>query len=433
MASTAGALQDLAGNLGGLAQRLFDDVRSNGPQVLWHRIRDFDIRDVDVTSMQISLVMLITMVVGFISMAILANIRPPPPAPGPSKENRALGANSVAQQKPGAPPIPPPTEIVSLRVYPIKSCRGFEVDHTRLKKAGLLLDRNWMFVSKADNKFMTIRTDASMTLVNTTIVEGTEDFKGVQMLEVSIHGTDRRVTIPAFPTKSWLDTNTKLSTVEIWEKETDGYEYGPEINKIFCDYFRKDVALVYKGPTSRMVAVNGRKELYGKDTPHMFADVMSLQIASEASIKDLNKHLKGPAKEDSTIKDLTIERFRPNIIVRGRDDHPWEEDTWKRVRITTTIPEQEALYKIDLDVVAKCARCQVPNVNPDTAEKHAKQPWDELMKFRRVDKGGVAKYKPCFGMLCVPKNEGKVQVGAILEVLETTKNHLYDTAKFEDL
>lgn len=117
----------------------------------------------------------------------------------------------------------------------------------------------------------------------------------------------------------------------------------------------------------------------------------------------------------------------------GREDHPWEEDTWKRIRITTSMPAKEAIYKMDLDVVARCARCQVPNVNPDTAEKHPKQPWDMLMKFRRVDKGGPAKYKPCFGMLCVAKNEGVVQVGAKLEVLETTDKHLYNTTPFKDL
>jgi len=55
------------------------------------------------------------------------------------------------------------------------------------------------------------------------------------------------------------------------------------------------------------------------------------------------------------------------------------------------------------------------------------------MKYRRVDKGGVAKYKPCFGMLAIPKNEGKIQVGATLEVLETTDKHLYNTAPFNEL
>ncbi len=147
MASTIEGFQQLAEGLIGFAQSLFQDVRARGPQALYYRIRDFDIRDVDITNLQLSLIMLITVATGFASMVILANLRPEQVAPGPSKENRALGAGSVAQQKEGAPPIPPPTQVVSLRVYPIKSCRGFEVDHTRLKKSGLLLDRNWMFVS----------------------------------------------------------------------------------------------------------------------------------------------------------------------------------------------------------------------------------------------------------------------------------------------
>lgn len=345
-------------------------------------------------------------------------------------DNFGIATSSEEKSDSSRPPIPPPTEITSLRIYPIKSCRGIEVDSTRLKKAGLTLDRNWMFIDMSTKKFLTIRSDPRMTLIDTSISEGEGEHKGQQMLDISIHNTEGRVSIPAFPSQSWLSTNTTLETVNIWDKDTDGYLYGDEINSIFCKFFDKDVSLVYKGPTYRMVAINGTKELYGKDTPHHFADVMSLQIASEASIKDLNKRLgHQPHSPDA----LTIERFRPNIIIRGRDDHPWEEDTWKRVRISTSIPSEEALYRLDLDVVARCARCQVPNVNPDTAEKHAKQPWDTLMNFRRVDDGGVAKYKPCFGMMCIAKNEGKVAVGGRLEVLETTDKHLYAQRAFKDL
>lgn len=345
-------------------------------------------------------------------------------------DNFGIATSSEEKSDSSRPPIPPPTEITSLRIYPIKSCRGIEVDSTRLKKAGLTLDRNWMFIDMSTKKFLTIRSDPRMTLIDTSISEGEGEHKGQQMLDISIHNTEGRVSIPAFPSQSWLSTNTTLETVNIWDKDTDGYLYGDEINSIFCKFFDKDVSLVYKGPTYRMVAINGTKELYGKDTPHHFADVMSLQIASEASIKDLNKRLgHQPHSPDA----LTIERFRPNIIIRGRDDHPWEEDTWKRVRISTSIPSEEALYRLDLDVVARCARCQVPNVNPETAEKHAKQPWDTLMNFRRVDDGGVAKYKPCFGMMCIPRNEGKVAVGGRLEVLETTDKHLYAQRAFKDL
>jgi uncharacterized protein YcbX len=402
------------------------DLRSITPASFAAWARNFDpnnLRDLA----NLSGIFMFTVLMGVVSIVIYAQLTPAS-EPAEQHTNAALGIGSEAVSKPGSPPLPPPTQIVSMRVYPIKSCRGIEVDETRLRKTGLLLDRNWMFISKPDRKFMTIRSNPKMTLIDTNIVEKDKQTH----LEISVHGSpaDSRVTIPAFPTKEWLASNTTLTTVEIWEEPTDAYEYSPSINAIFTKFFNQDVALVYKGPQPRNINVNGRAELYGRAQEHHFADVMSLQIASEASLKDLNSRLeKSPNASDA----LTIERFRPNIIVRGRDDHPWEEDTWKRVRITTNLPDREMLFKLDLDVVARCARCQVPNVNPDTAEKHAKEPWTELMKFRRVDEGGPAKYKPCFGMLCVPKNEGIVMVGSTLEVLETTDKHLYNTAPFKDL
>jgi uncharacterized protein YcbX len=403
--------------------QFLEDVRTITPASAWKWARNFDPNNFH-DLVNLSGIIMFLVVMGIVTLIAYAQMSTPND-PVESHHNAALGLGSVAVQKPGSPPIPPPTQIVSMRVYPIKSCRGIEVDETRLRKTGLLLDRNWMFISKSDRKFMTIRSNPAMTLIDTNII--TQDKQS--QLEITVHGTEARVVIPAFPTREWLAANTTLSEVEIWEEKTDAYEYSDEINATFTKFFEQDVALVYKGPQHRNINVNGRAELYGKAQEHHFADVMSLQIASEASLKDLNNRLAKIPGADP----LTVERFRPNIIVKGREDHPWEEDTWKRVRITTNLPDREMLFKLDLDVVARCARCQVPNVNPDTAEKHPKQPWDELMKFRRVDKGGPAKWKPCFGMLCVPKNEGIVMIGSSLDVLETTDKHLYNTTPFKDL
>ncbi|KAK4962241.1 hypothetical protein LTR66_009064 [Elasticomyces elasticus] len=321
------------------------------------------------------------------------------------------------------PPIPAPSEIVSLRVYPIKSCRGIQLERTTLKPTGLDLDRNWMFidVGKANKEFLTIRSDSNMTLIDTALSGSGADTQ----LHISIHGTDDHVTIPAYPTSSWLTANTKLTQVEIWSANTDAYEYGPSINSIFSKYFEKDVALVYKGPEPRNIATNGSPDLYGRKQNHHFADVMSLQVASESSLEDLNRRLKENGQDE-----LTVERFRPNIVIKGGE--PWQEDTWKRIRVSPKNVSEKAT-SLDLDVVARCARCQVPNVDPDTAYKHPKEPWDTLMRFRRVDPGGVAKWKPCFGMLCVPQGESVVEVGDKLEVLETTSKHMYNTARFADL
>jgi uncharacterized protein YcbX len=378
---------------------------------------------------------LLASLIGLLSLLIYFKWKPQT-AHDPHK-NIAVGATSKPVQHEDAPPLPPPTEIVELWVYPVKSCRGFQVNTTRLRKSGLTLDRNWMFIDAETRNFLTIRSDPNMTLIDTELIADPKS-SGPQseLLRISIRNKDKNsktapppsVTIPAYPTRTWLEKNTTLTNVTIWESPTDAWSYSDAINAPFSAFFSKPVLLVYKGPTTRPCAVNGSPELYGTATPHHFADVMSLTVANASSIADLNKRL---GRSPSHPEALSIERFRPNIVIRG--SKAWEEDTWKRVRISTVLRDVEALYKIDLDVVARCARCQVPNVNPQTAVKDPEQPWEELMSFRRVDDGGAAKWKPCFGMLCIPRNEGVVAVGAKLEVLETTAKHRYNTTGFGDL
>ncbi|KAF2154992.1 MOSC-domain-containing protein [Myriangium duriaei CBS 260.36] len=318
--------------------------------------------------------------------------------------------------------LPPATQVVALRIYPIKSCRGIEVPEAKLRMSGLDLDRHWMFVDAADNKFLTIRSNSNMTLIDTAV-----DWDKAE-LTISVHGSKDQVTVPSHPSKEWLQENTTLEEVEIWETKTDGWAYSESINATFSHHFKKPVKLIYKGPSQRPAGGSGKEELSGRDVPHMFADLMSVQIASESSLKDLNGRLKERKYKGD---ELTIERFRPNIIILGNE--PWEEDRWKRVQISTIDHEKELLWRVGFDVVCRCARCQVPNVNPDTADKHPHEPWDTLMKFRRVDKGGAAKYKPCFGMLCLPQKEGPIKVGAKFEVMEMTDKHLYNTARFDEL
>jgi uncharacterized protein YcbX len=301
-------------------------------------------------------------------------------------------------------PIPRPIKIIEMRIYPIKSCRGFTVTKAKLLRSGLDLDRNWMFVDAADLKFLTIRQISDMTLIDTKVTEGDE-------LEVSIR-TKPGVgfKIPAHPTKEWLKENTELAPeCEIWGKKADGYLYNKEVTAPFSEFFKKDVRLVYKGPTPRILGGNGAPSLLGRTESTKFADLMPVQVSNQKSMDELNFRLKAIGE-----KPITIERFRPNIIVEG--DEAWYEDVWKTVKIG----EESS---ITMDVAARCARCQVPNVDPDTAVKHKKQPWNVLMSYRRVDEG--IKFKPCFGMLCCPRGEGDVAVGMRFEITEVTDQHKY--------
>lgn len=269
------------------------------------------------------------------------------------------------------------------------------------------------------HKFVTIRSKPQMTLINTAIDHDSDS------LVITIgHDTDKQVIVPIHPDQEWLDANTKEVTVDIWQYLTDGYAYtDPKIKSLFSDFYGEEVSLVMKGPDPRIAGGPGNLKRLGHEVIVNFPDVLPVQIASESSLAELNARLREKGESE-----ITIERFRPNIIIKGGE--PWSEDTWKTVRIngdsslftTLTGGNRAAL---DIDIVARCARCTVPNVNPDTAEKNAHEPWDLLVSYRRVDEG--IKFKPCFGMLGCPRNEGHIEVGMRFEVLAETEDHNYKT------
>ena len=297
------------------------------------------------------------------------------------------------------------TEVVSLMIYPIKSCRGIRLTESILRSQGLDLDRRWMLVDAETNEFITIRQISEMTLINTRLSEDGE------WLQLSISGHDDEfVQVPSRPSEEWLKEHTRLEQVKVWAVLTDGYVYGEEVNGMLSRFLQRNVCLVYKGPTPRVMTGNGDPRLLGRTQTVNFPDGQPVLIGSEASLRELNSRLP---------EAITVERFRPNIILKG--NVPWSEDSWALVRVRDeALPDEPAL---ELDILSRCMRCQVPNVDPDTAQKSDHQPWDTLMSYRRIDKG--MKFKPAFGMNAAPRSEGEIRVGMTFEVLEETNQHRY--------
>ncbi|OJJ60037.1 hypothetical protein ASPSYDRAFT_88923 [Aspergillus sydowii CBS 593.65] len=344
---------------------------------------------------------------------------------GPKPLRTLLNRNRAPSQE--------PSEIISLRVYPIKSCRGFETPATKQCMTGLDLDRRWMIVDAVTHVFLTIRQIPEMTLITTGLSPDDESLLLSTTAEPGKKGDDNTIAIPSHPDEAWLAQHTTLaSDIKIWDTVTDGYVYNPEtgVNQMFSTFLNRPVVLVYKGPTPRVLKGNGDPRVLGRVQDTNFPDVLPVLIASQASIDELNGRLKAQGHEE-----ITIERFRPNIIIRGREGAAWVEDSWKTVRVSEPVvvdPHSDGglLEKgshpekaLTFDIVARCGRCQVPNVDPETAVKHKNQPWDTMMSYRRVDEG--LKYKPCFGMLGVPREEGEIRVGMRFDVLEETTEHRY--------
>jgi uncharacterized protein YcbX len=89
--------------------------------------------------------------------------------------------------------------IASLHVYPVKSCRGIDVDAVRLTETGPEWDRRWMIVKSADGRFITQRSHPSMARIGVAIGGGNLRLSGddIEALVVPVdHGGDsRRVVV----------------------------------------------------------------------------------------------------------------------------------------------------------------------------------------------------------------------------------------------
>ncbi|KAF2099726.1 MOSC domain protein [Rhizodiscina lignyota] len=318
-------------------------------------------------------------------------------------------------------PIPPATEIISLRIYPIKSCRGIEVPSVKLLKTGLDLDRQWMFIDVSEkHKFQTIREVSKLTLINTAINWETDE------LEISIandkSNPPTKVVVPAHPSEEWLAENTTLTHAFIWSETHDAYVYPESISKPFSDFLDMEVRLVIRGPTPRVLRGCGAPKLLGRTEAIKWADMAPVLLTNVRSINELNNRLMQRGYDA-----ITLERFRPNIVVAGSD--AWAEDMWKTVKMSPRESDHGSSEKkkrnasIIMDVTSRCARCHVPNVDPDTGMAHKEQPFDLMYTYRRIDEG--AKYKSCFGMLCAPRSEGTIKVGDKFEVTAVTAEHKF--------
>jgi uncharacterized protein YcbX len=329
-------------------------------------------------------------------------------------------------------PIPPSTTITKLFIHPIKSCHGIAVPSARLLPTGLDLDRQWMWVSYPDRKFLTIRQNARMTLIRPSY-DSSSDTLIITAPAPNAMDAKLSFNIPAHPSEEWLKANTQVQDATVWSTTMPTYEFPHATTRSFDDFFGQEVRLVYKPPFSsspRALVGNGSKKMLGREASTCFADLFPVLVGSEKSIAELNARL--AAQDEDTIG---VTRFRPNILVDGIE--PWAEDQWKTIRIlpASTSNAAPTLYSklmstldsgaVELDVVARCARCHVPNVDPETAEEHKRQPWNTLMKYRRVDPGIT--FKPCFGMLCVPRKGAEVRVGMKVQVIQMTDKHRYIT------
>lgn len=261
--------------------------------------------------------------------------------------------------------------ISSLIYYPIKACRGFEVEATNVERMGLQHDRRMMVVTP-DGGFLTQREYPRLALVTPKLNNGT--------LELSAPDYDSM--------QVGIQTTGIPVSVEVWKsKGIQAIDQGEEAAQWFSDWLGTEVRLVhladgYLRRVSAEYAING-------DDHTGFADGYPILLTSEEGLQDLNSRLDTP---------VPMNRFRPNVVVKGCE--PFAEDTWNRIRAGD----------VEMAVVKPCARCVVTTIDKNTLET-SKEPLKTLGKYRKQTLGAI------FGQNVIPLNEGILQLGMTVEVL----------------
>ncbi|HOX81703.1 MAG TPA: MOSC domain-containing protein [Chryseolinea sp.] len=252
-------------------------------------------------------------------------------------------------------------------VYPIKSLGGISLQESRVLEKGLQHDRRWMLVDET-GKFMTQRDHPQMALFKLSIYpEKLKITYGDQSIDLSF----------AHP------TTMDLLKVTIWDDSVLACEVSASHSEWFSTLLNIKCKLVLF-PEGNSRPVDPRYKV--NDEQVSLADGYPFLIIGQRSLDNLNEKL-----EDT----LPMNRFRPNIVFTGGEPH--EEDTWRNFTIGSN----------RFVGVKPCARCAVPTINQDTAEKGI-EPSKTLATYRRQEN------KILFGQNLVALDHDHIRVGDVI-------------------
>jgi uncharacterized protein YcbX len=254
-----------------------------------------------------------------------------------------------------APPFDVPLTVQSLHLYPIKSCAGVALDEVLLIETGLELDRAWMVVD-ADGAGVTQRTLPRMALIQPTVKTSEMMLRAPGMLALHVR----------------IDSVEKPVRVKVWDDEVAAYDMGDLCAQWFSDFLGAKLRLVRFDPEQKRLS--DRRWTGAIEAECAFADAFPLLVTSAAAMAELN-----PRIEAQGHAAVTMERFRPNLVLGGIDAHG--EDALDEIVFETEDGP------VRLKLVKPCTRCTIPDVDPQTAATgHAVT--DALVGYRadaRVD------------------------------------------------
>jgi uncharacterized protein YcbX len=232
--------------------------------------------------------------------------------------------------------------IAGIHVYPVKSCRGLDLQRARLTREGLEHDREWMIVT-TEGRFLTQREAPRLARIEVQVGEGE--------LRLAAEGAGT-VAVPL----SW---DGDAVEVDIWGERCLARDQGQLAAGWLSELLGRRVGLVRFDPRRERPSDpewTGDAKGYAR-----FADGYAMLVISRASLADLNRRLEEP---------LPMNRFRPNLVLEGLG--PYAEDELGDF----------GADGVRLRGVKPCTRCRVTTTDQSSGELRGDEPLRTLKTYR---------------------------------------------------
>jgi uncharacterized protein YcbX len=305
-------------------------------------------------------------------------------------------------------------KISQLTIYPVKSCKGIDVQTAVVTETGLAFDRAFCVIDK-DGEFISQRTVPELALIETEFRGGFDDDENVTLErlmtregEISEEEDEKarlvlrspncaeECEIPLLARKEDVSGEVECA---VWDYCGVHVAERDEVNEWISRAIRVPGAKIVRWIGSggiperfnKNVSTSDRNsrparpldERYAKNGGETaFSDGYPVLLAHAASLNDLQKRvLMGKDLFNLAGSEVKMNRFRPNVVVSGGKE--WVEDTWLKIEMSGGkkngseggdggvgvgvgdgggMEEEQVTW----DLVKPCSRCTIPDINQET-------------------------------------------------------------------
>lgn len=237
--------------------------------------------------------------------------------------------------------LPLQAVISQLIVYPVKSCAPVLLKRALLTDQGLDLDRAWMVVDER-GQFLSQRECPRLALVQPQLRLSDLVLRAPGMLALHLS----------------LDGVEQAAKVSLWDEAIDAWDMGELAAQWFSDFLGCPARLVRFDP--QFERASDRRWTGGQTVLNPFTDGFPLMLLGQPSVDGLNARLQAAG-----LGPVDMLRFRPNIVLSPTDGQSWGAHDEDRVE-TLQIETGQGLIR--LKSAKPCSRCQMVDVDPQTAQ-----------------------------------------------------------------